>query len=136
MKEKAGPPPPPLIKRAAFLVKKKPHFEKKKFLLEPFTNYFVGRVEKPIINELSTVGFMATDLRRKGETNQSRVFNLDWRLNFMDNRLSFEGQAVNSLASNKSGYGGRFIFTYRNFRCCIFDTKRLPSPKNYNPIIY
>ena len=90
------------------------NLKKKKFLLEPFTNYFVGRVEKPIINELSTVGFMATDLRRKGETNQSRVFNLDWRLNFMDNRLSFEGQAVNSLASNKSGYGGRFIFTYRN----------------------
>ena len=42
--------------------------ERNKFLIEPYTNYFVGRIEKPVINDLSTIGFMATDLHRKNET--------------------------------------------------------------------
>ena len=65
-----------------------------KFLVEPYANYFVGRVEKPIINDLSTIGFMTTNLNRRKVKEEASAYNLDWSLNLMDNRLSFEGQAA------------------------------------------
>jgi len=88
--------------------------KQEQFLLEPYTNYFIGRLEKPVINELSTIGFMTTDLRRQGETDAANVFSLDWRLKFMDNKWSFEGQAANSMAGNDPGYAGRFSLSYRD----------------------
>ena len=90
------------------------NIEKDNFLLEPYTNYFVGRVEKPVINELSTIGIMGTDLRRQGESYEASVLNFDWSLKLRENKLSFTGQAANSITSDKAGYGGRFILSYRD----------------------
>jgi hypothetical protein len=48
-------------------------------MLEPMTNYFIGRVEQPVFNNLSTVGLMMTDLRRN-ENGYANVLGLDWKL--------------------------------------------------------
>ena len=47
-----------------------------KFLVEPYANYFVGRVEKPIINDLSTIGFMTTNLNRQKVKEEASAYNL------------------------------------------------------------
>ena len=83
-------------------------------MIEPYTNYFVGRLEKPVVNELSTIGFMATDLRRQNESGNSSVINADWNLKLIENKLSFTGQFANSIRSDKSGHAGRFILGYRD----------------------
>jgi len=88
--------------------------ERNKFLIEPYTNYFVGRIEKPVINELSTIGLLATDLRRKNETSQATVLNADWSLKLMENKLSFTGQFANSITSDQTGNAGRFLLSYRD----------------------
>ena len=88
--------------------------QRKKFLIEPYTNYFVGRLEKPVVNELSTIGFMATDLRRQNESGNSSVINADWNLKLIENKLSFTGQFANSIRSDQSGHAGRFILGYRD----------------------
>ena len=90
------------------------NIQRKKFMIEPYTNYFVGRVEKPVINDLSTIGFMATDLHRKNETTQATVFNADWSLKLMENKLSFTGQFANSITSDQPGHAGRFLLSYRD----------------------
>ncbi len=90
------------------------NIQRKKFMIEPYTNYFVGRVEKPVINDLSTIGFMATDLHRKNETTQATVFNADWSLKLMENKLSFTGQVANSITSDQPGHAGRFLLSYRD----------------------
>jgi len=90
------------------------NIQRKKFLIEPYTNYFVGRLEKPVVNELSTIGFMATDLRRQNESNNASVLNADWSLKLLENKLSFTGQFANSLQSDESGHAGRFILSYRD----------------------
>jgi len=87
---------------------------KESFLLEPYTNYFVGRIEKPIINNLSTIGVMSTDLRRQGEKEQNSAFNIDWRIKLIDNKLSFDGQTANSINNGLNGYASRFILSYRD----------------------
>ena len=83
-------------------------------MIEPYTNYFVGRLEKPVVNELSTIGFMATDLRRQNESGNSSVINADWNLKLIENKLSFTGQFANSIRSDQSGHAGRFILGYRD----------------------
>jgi len=83
------------------------------FLLEPYTNYFIGRVEQPIINDVSAVGFMATDLRRQS-SDASNAFSLDWRLKFKDNKLHFNGQAAHSRAGENPGNAGRLSLSYRD----------------------
>jgi len=88
--------------------------QRNKFLIEPYTNYFVGRIEKPVINELSTIGFMATDLHRQNESNKASVLNADWSLKLLENKLSFSGQFANSIKTDQSGYAGRFILGYRD----------------------
>ena len=90
------------------------NIQRKKFLIEPYTNYFVGRLEKPVVNELSTIGFMATDLRRQNESNNASVLNADWSLKLLENKLSFTGQFANSFQSDESGHAGRFILSYRD----------------------
>ena len=88
--------------------------QRKKFMIEPYTNYFVGRLEKPVVNELSTIGFMATDLRRQNESNNASVLNADWSLKLLENKLSFTGQFANSIKTDQSGHAGRFIIGYRD----------------------
>jgi len=79
--------------------------------IEPKTNYFIGRVEQPIFNSLSTIGVMMTDLRRV-EAGYSNVIGLDWRLKFIDNALTLKGQIVHSTKDGISGNGARFNFGY------------------------
>ncbi len=86
----------------------------RKFLVEPYTNYFIGRFEKSLINDLSTIGIMATDLSRKGVSEQARSFNFDWSLNLLENKFSFEGEAANSMNNGSSGYASRFSMGYRD----------------------
>ncbi|MBC8346075.1 MAG: carbohydrate binding family 9 domain-containing protein [Candidatus Marinimicrobia bacterium] len=87
--------------------------KREKFLIEPYTNYFIGRVELPVINDISTIGFMATDLRRQNG-NASNAFNLDWRLKFQDNKLHFAGQVAHTRSIDKPGNAGRFSVSYRH----------------------
>ncbi len=84
-----------------------------RFLIEPYTNYFIGRVEQPIINDVSTIGFMATDLRRQSG-DPSSAFNMDWRMKFKDNKLQFNGQVAHSRSHGDPGMGGRFSLSYRD----------------------
>ncbi|MDP6339610.1 MAG: DUF5916 domain-containing protein [Candidatus Marinimicrobia bacterium] len=87
--------------------------KKEKFLIEPYSNYFVGKLEKSIINDLSTVGFMATDLRRQKVENLASSFNLDWLINLMDNKFEFQGQVASTI-NDKNGYAGRFRISYHD----------------------
>ncbi|SVC67659.1 uncharacterized protein METZ01_LOCUS320513, partial [marine metagenome] len=82
-----------------------------KGIIEPRTNYFIGRVEQPVFNNLSTVGIMMTDLRRV-EAGYANVMGLDWRLKFLDNALTLKGQIVHSTKDGTSGNGGRFNIGY------------------------
>ena len=88
--------------------------KKEDFLIEPYTNYFVGRLEKSIINEYSTLGFLATDLRRQNEKNKAQSFNVDWRLSLMDYKLSFQGQAASSVNIDNTGFASRFLLSYKD----------------------
>ena len=88
--------------------------KKEDFLLEPYTNYFVGRLEKPIVNEYSTIGFLATDLRRQNEKNKAQSVNVDWLLTLMDNKLSFQGQAASSINIDNTGFASRFRLSYKD----------------------
>ena len=83
----------------------------KRGIIEPRTNYFIGRVEQPVFNKLSTVGVMMTDLRRN-EAGYANVMGLDWRLKFMDNALTLKGQIVHSTKDGISGNGARFNIGY------------------------
>ena len=88
--------------------------EREQFLLEPYTNYFIGRVEQPVINDISTVGFMATNLHRQG-AETSNAYNMDWRLKLMENKLFFQGQMTHSNnMEGDLGYAGRFSLSYRD----------------------
>ncbi len=81
------------------------------FLLEPYTNYLVGRVEKPVFNNVSTVGMMFTDVRRKnGKSASTGGFN--WDMSFLDNKLDLTGQLLTSLTDGVSGHAGRFFMGY------------------------
>ncbi|HIO35850.1 MAG TPA: hypothetical protein EYN21_01910, partial [Candidatus Marinimicrobia bacterium] len=51
------------------------------FLIEPRTNYFIGRVEAPVINSSSIIGATMTDVRRASARGIS-VASFDWRLRF------------------------------------------------------
>ena len=80
-------------------------------MLEPMTNYFIGRIEQPVFNNLSTIGVMMTDLRRN-EAGYANVLGLDWKLKFMDNALTLKGQIVHSTKDGESGNGARFNIGY------------------------
>ena len=84
-----------------------------RYLIEPYSNYFVGRFTKPVVNELSTIGFMATDVRRNGHSNTASSIKGDWLLNLMDNKLEFTGEFASTI-NDQSGYAGRFRLGYRN----------------------
>ena len=88
--------------------------KREKFLVEPFAYYFVGRATKPIINELSTIGFMATDLKRSGFNNIARSFKGDWLVNLLDNKLVFTGEVGTTINDAETGFGGRYRVSYRN----------------------
>ena len=90
------------------------------FLLEPRTNYFIGRIEAPFINNASILGATFTDVRRaKGDNASVGVF--DWRLRFLENRFSFSGQAAFSDIAGSQGEASRFHLKYDNFKWWTMD---------------
>jgi len=67
-----------------------------KIVIEPITNYTIGRFEVPVINDISRVGLMVTDVSRKNNPGAT-VVGMDWNLGFLDNRLFTNGQIVGSV---------------------------------------
>lgn len=81
------------------------------FLLEPYTNYLVGRMEKPVFNSVSTVGIMVTDVRRNGGSS-ANTSGFNWDMSFLDNKLDLTGQILMSKANGERGHAGRFFLGY------------------------
>ena len=94
------------------------------FLLEPYTNYLVGRLEKPVFNNVSTVGLMTTDVRRKGGKSASSG-GIYWDLSFLDNKLDLSGQLLMSQTNGEIDHAGRFFLGYDDpclvgsWECCV-----------------
>tara|TARA_B100000315_G_scaffold230633_1_gene241242 strand:- start:7933 stop:10392 length:2460 start_codon:yes stop_codon:yes gene_type:complete len=87
--------------------------EKENLLIEPYTNYFIGRIEKPVFNRHSTVGIIVTDVLRNGSTRAS-AGGLDWRLKFLENRVVVAGQYAVSQVGDIRGNGGRLYVEYND----------------------
>ena len=81
------------------------------FLLEPYTNYLVGRVEKSVFNSVSTFGMMFTDVRRKSSSSAT-TGGFNWDLSFLDNKLDLTGQLLMSQTNGEIGHAGRFFLGY------------------------
>jgi len=88
-------------------------FDSTTIIIEPRTNYSIGRFEFPVINNISRVGIMATDVSRKNNPGAS-VIGTDWSLGFLDNRLFTNGQIVRSNANNALGKAFRFNLGYQD----------------------
>ena len=84
--------------------------QKEDFVVEPRTNYAVGRVEKSFINKFSRVGIMGTNVRRENSESAS-VAGLDWKIGLINNRLFSNGQIVRSNTDQK-GNAFRFNIGY------------------------
>ena len=62
-------------------------------IIEPYTNFFVGRIKKDVLKGNSSIGFITTALNReKGVGAYSGGF--DWNLYFKESNYNFAGQAV------------------------------------------
>mgnify|MGYP000435134051 FL=1 len=84
--------------------------QKEDFVVEPRTNYAVGRVEKSFINKFSRVGIMGTNVRRENAESAS-VAGLDWKIGLINNRLFSNGQIVRSN-TDQTGNAFRFNVGY------------------------
>jgi len=82
-------------------------------MIEPKTNYFIGRLEQPVFNTVSTVGFMITDVRRNN-SGYANVKGFDWKLKFMENALTLKGQLVYTTKDDVSGNAARFNIGYKH----------------------
>jgi len=76
-------------------------------LVEPLTNYFVGRVTQDILEGNSRVGLIGTSVNRQA-SNAAYVGGLDWDLKFAKERYQISGMIAASqageLEARKSGY--------------------------------
>ena len=81
--------------------------ETRDFLVEPLTNYFVGRVTQDILEGNSRVGLITTAVNRQA-SNASYVGGLDWDLRLVKERYQISGMLAASqageLEARKSGY--------------------------------
>ena len=84
-----------------------------KIIVEPRTNYTIGRFELPVLNAISKVGIMGTNVIRKDAVG-ANVIGGDWSLSFLNNRLFSNGQIIRSNVSNSIGNAFRFNFGYLN----------------------
>ena len=82
-------------------------------LIEPLTYYTVGRLEKSVMNELSTIGFMFTNVN-PNNLNQHNAIAFDWMFKLLENKFNFGGQLVSSNVSSVSGSAGRLDLRYDN----------------------
>jgi len=82
-----------------------------KIVIEPKTNYTIGRFELPVINNISRIGLMVTNVQRKSNPGAT-VTGLDWNLGLLDNKLFTNGQMVRSNVDNITGNAIRFNLGY------------------------
>ena len=80
-------------------------------IIEPQTNYSVGRLEVPLINDVSRVGIMGTNVSRKNASGAT-VMGFDWKLGFLNNRLYSNGQIMHSNKDQILGNAHRFNLMY------------------------
>ena len=85
----------------------------RKTIVEPRTNYSIGRFEFPIFNTISKVGFMGTNVIRENAVG-ANVIGGDWNLSFLNNRLFSNGQIIRSNVNNTLGNAFRFNIGYLN----------------------
>ena len=83
-------------------------------LIEPLTNYFVGRINQDVLQGNSRVGLIATSVNRRN-SNAAYVGGLDWDLRFAKERYRIRGTLAASQAgkldARKSGYLTRLEFS-------------------------
>ena len=77
------------------------------FLIEPLTNYYVGRIKQDILEGNSYIGLVTTAVNRQA-SNAAYVGGLDWDLMFAKERYQISGMLATSragkLEARKSGY--------------------------------
>ncbi len=83
------------------------------YLVEPLTNYFVGRATQDILEGNSRIGLITTTVNRRA-SNAAYVGGLDWDLKFVGEQYRVSGMLAASqageLEARKSGYLARFAF--------------------------
>ena len=76
-------------------------------LVEPLTNYFVGRFKQSVLKGNSTIGLVTTAVNRL-DSNTAYAGGLDWDLRFADDMYQITGALAGSqsgkLDARKSGY--------------------------------
>jgi hypothetical protein len=81
----------------------------RKGVIEPETNYFVGRIMQDIWKN-SSVGLMATAVNQKNSI-PAYTGGMDWTLRFRNGDYQFSGQMVGSRTGpSKNGWGGQATF--------------------------
>jgi hypothetical protein len=83
------------------------------FLVEPLTNYLVGRMKKDVLKGNSHIGLITTAVNRK-DSESAYVGGTDWSLKFRENIYEFSGTIATSHAGlsddRKNGYIAHFEF--------------------------
>lgn len=86
------------------------------YLIEPLTNYFVGRVNQDVLKGNSRIGVITTAVNRQSST-AAYVGGLDWDLKFAEERYQINGTLATSQAgrlnARKSGYLAHLEFVKR-----------------------
>lgn len=87
------------------------------YLIEPLTNYLVGRVNQDVLQGNSRVGFITTAVHRKN-SDATYVSALDWALRSTKSEYGFVGTLAVSRAGRgdqqKTGYITHFEFDKKN----------------------
>ena len=74
----------------------------REFLVEPLTNYFVGRVNQDVLKGNSVIGLIMTAVNRK-DSNSAYVGGLDWDVKFAEEKFQFTGTFAASHAGKQEG---------------------------------
>ena len=86
------------------------------YLIEPLTNYFVGRLNQDVLKGNSQIGLITTAVNRRA-SNAAYVGGLDWDLKFAKERYQITGtlaaSQVGKLDARKSGYLAHLEFDKR-----------------------
>ena len=90
--------------------------EEREHLIEPLTNYFVGRLKQSVLKGNSTVGLLTTAVNR-WDSNSAYVGEIDWDLRFADDMYQITGtlgaSQAGELEARKSGYVALIEFDKR-----------------------
>ena len=85
-------------------------------LIEPLTNYFIGRINQDVLKGNSRVGLITTAVNRRN-SNAAYVGGVDWDLKFAKEQFQVTGTVAASqegkLDARKSGYLAHFEFDKR-----------------------